>query len=146
MATTTYKKLQEYNIVIRMTAGSKIIHLKDKTAISAKTRAWRKFRREFKRHDFSVLTETQDERKQYPLLEAISMRYDGEDILKADGLDRAIIGIEEHSMRLIYSETKVIGILMEQGMTWEEAWEYYGFNIKDAYVGENTPIWCEDDL
>ena len=68
-----------------------------------------------------------------------------EDILKADGFDDAIIGIDEHSMRLIYSISKCIEIL-SRDMTEEEAIEYFEFNVNAAYFGEKTPIWCRDDL
>ena len=68
-----------------------------------------------------------------------------EDILKADGFDDAIIGIDEHSMRLIYSISKCIEIL-SRDMTEEEAIEYFEFNVNGAYFGEKTPIWCRDDL
>jgi hypothetical protein len=72
--------------------------------------------------------------------------YPEEDILKADGLDDAIIGIEESSLRLIYSKKKVINILVKEGLTYMEALEHFGFNIEGAYVGEKTPIWCTDDF
>jgi hypothetical protein len=31
-------------------------------------------------------------------------------------------------------------------MNEEEAVEYFDFNVKGAYMGEKTPIWCIDDL
>jgi len=68
-----------------------------------------------------------------------------DDILKADGFDTAIIGIDEQSMRLIYSVTKCIEVLMIN-MTEEDAIEYFNFNVKDAYIGNKTPIWCNDEL
>jgi len=68
-----------------------------------------------------------------------------DEILKADGFDDAIIGIEETSMRLIYSISKCIEILSKD-MTEEEAIEYFEFNVSGAYFGEKTPIWCRDDL
>jgi len=78
------------------------------------------------------------------MLDKIVEYYSEEDILKADGLDEAIIGIDEKSMRLIYSYNKVIEIL-KRDMTEEEAIEYYYYNIESAYVGDKTPIWCKDD-
>lgn len=54
------------------------------------------------------------------MLDEIVEYYSEEDILKADGLDEAIIGIDEKSMRLIYSSNKVIEIL-KRDMTEEEA-------------------------
>jgi hypothetical protein len=47
-------------------------------------------------------------------------------------------------MRIIYSVKKCLDILESQGMEMVEAIEYFDFNVKDAYVGEKTPIWCED--
>ena len=85
------------------------------------------------------------ENKNSEILNNIVDRYTEEEILIADGLDKAIIGIDEHSMRLIYSYTKIIQILMDD-MTREEAIEYFEFNIQSAYLGDQTPIYCMDDF
>ena len=37
-----------------------------------------------------------------------------------------------------------VEILVEDGMTMEDAMEYFDFNVKDAWVGDKTPIWCND--
>ena len=69
----------------------------------------------------------------------------GEDILTADGLDDAIIGVGTRCGQpplAVYDATKVLDILVERdGMTYEEAQEYFSFNIEGAWVGEQTPIW-----
>jgi len=78
------------------------------------------------------------------MLEKILEQHEDEEILIADGFDSAVIGIEENSMRLIYSVEKCINILMDQGMDMTEAVEYFEFNVSGSYVGEKTPIWCED--
>ena len=31
-------------------------------------------------------------------------------------------------------------------MSEEEASEYFFYNVAGAYVGEKTPIWCQDDF
>jgi len=81
------------------------------------------------------------------LLYGIVEYYEGEEILTADGFDEAVIGIDEGSGRIIYSVGKCIEILMvEQEMGLEESLEFFNFNVKGAYVGEKTPIWCEDML
>ena len=49
-------------------------------------------------------------------------------------------------MRLIYSKSLCINILISQGMTEEEALEYFEFNVSSAWLGDMTPIWCLDDL
>jgi hypothetical protein len=66
-----------------------------------------------------------------------------EEFLIADGFDDAIIGVEESSMKLIYSVSKCISILCTY-MNESDAIEYFEFNVKGSYVGEKTPIWCED--
>ena len=67
------------------------------------------------------------------------------DALFMDGLDEAIIGItvgqSGMSYVVVYDEQKIIEILMEdEELSEEDAWDYYGFNVQGAYVGENTPI------
>lgn len=78
------------------------------------------------------------------ILEQIVEQYQDEDILKADGFDNAILGIDSKTMRLIYSSKKCIDILIDQEMSREEALEYFSYNVEGAYVGEKTPIWCDD--
>jgi len=78
------------------------------------------------------------------MLEKILEQFQDDEILIADGFDNAVIGIEENSMRLIYSVEKCINILMDQGMDMTEAVEYFDFNVSGSYMGEKTPIWCDD--
>ena len=81
------------------------------------------------------------------LLDGIVHYYENEDILTADGFDEAVIGIDDKTMRVIYSVTKCIEILMtEMDMSMEEAVEFFEFNVKGSELGEKTPIWCEDML
>ena len=69
---------------------------------------------------------------------------DDPQVLLADGLDDAFIGIGCAFNAVpvaIYNRDKVIEILMTRDvMTYEEAWEFFEFNISGAYVGESTPI------
>jgi len=78
------------------------------------------------------------------MVQKILDTYPDEDILMADGFDEAVIGIETKTMRVIYSVSKCIEILVEQGMSEFEAIEYFDFNVSGSYVGEKTPIWCDD--
>lgn len=80
---------------------------------------------------------------QLELLDYILGNYPDEQFLIVDGFDQAIIGVEETSMRLIYSKDKIIEILMQE-MEEADAHEHYDFNIAGAYVGEKTPIFCND--
>jgi len=77
------------------------------------------------------------------MINEIIEQYAEETFLKADGFDKAIIGVEENSMRLIYSVSKCLAILCED-MIQEDAVEYFEYNVKGSYMGEKTPIWCED--
>lgn len=66
-------------------------------------------------------------------------------VLLADGLDEALLGLVQQKGAqaeyvACYDRKKVIEILMKRdGMTEEEAEEFFGFNIGDAYVGPGTP-------
>ncbi len=64
-----------------------------------------------------------------------------EEMMFADGFDDALIGhIERAGMSSIacYDKYKCVEILAEN-MPYEDALEYFYFNILGAYVGENTP-------
>ena len=71
-----------------------------------------------------------------------------DDTLKVDGFDDAIMGYAGRCGMndvLLYSTNKIIQILMERdGMTDEEAIEFFEFNIKGAYMGEGTPLYYDD--
>lgn len=74
-------------------------------------------------------------------LDEILDYYPEEELLKADGFDDAVIGIDPESMRLVYDRNKMFDILVKQDMSMEEAVEYLEFNTFCAYVGEKTPIY-----
>jgi len=81
--------------------------------------------------------------------EILAEQYSDVELLQADGLDDAIIGVVFDIMnavpRIAYSTTKCLEILMRRdGMSEEEALEYFDFNIHGAYMGEKTPIWVDD--
>jgi len=70
-----------------------------------------------------------------------------EEALLADGFDDALIGADYGQNRAVYSIELMLQILMERdGMSLDEAREYFDFNIGCAYVGEFTPlyVWTED--
>lgn len=73
----------------------------------------------------------------------IKQQYQEEILLAADGFDEAIIGIDEATMRIIYSYKKCIEILC-RNMSEEDAMEYFSFNVSGAFMGTKTPIWCAD--
>ena len=73
---------------------------------------------------------------------------DDERMVKADGLEDAIIGIGSRINMpdvLVYSYNKCLKIFMERdGMTREEAVEGMEFNVVGAWVGETTPIFVHE--
>ena len=80
------------------------------------------------------------------MIERIMEWFPEEEIILADGFDKAIIGVCNNDMRVIYSKSLCIDILMNEGMDEEEAIEYFEYNVSGSYVGEKTPIWCLDDF
>jgi hypothetical protein len=77
------------------------------------------------------------------MLSKIIESYPDEEILCADGFDDAVIGIESSTMRLIYSTRLCIAILCRD-MSFEDAVDYFAYNVSGSYMGERTPIWCDD--
>lgn len=76
--------------------------------------------------------------------EAIIEYYaDTDDVLFADGFDSAIIGFDPNLWRVVYSRQKCIEVLVQDGITEEEAIDYLEYNTFNAYVGEKTPVWVE---
>jgi hypothetical protein len=77
-------------------------------------------------------------------LEEIINSYGDEDLLKADGFDEAVIGIEINTGRLVYDIFKMRELLIKNdGMSSDDAMEYLDFNVLGAYMGEKTPIYVQ---
>ncbi len=79
------------------------------------------------------------------MIEQILNRYEDIEIVKADGFNDAIIGIDFENLRLVYSISKALEILKKH-MNEEEAAEFFEFNVRQAYFGAKTPIWCDDNF
>lgn len=71
--------------------------------------------------------------------EAIFDKFPEEEFLFADGFDEAIVGVDSKGLRLVYSIEACIETLMKD-MCFEDAHEYFFFNVEGAYMGEKTPI------
>ena len=69
-----------------------------------------------------------------------------DEIMIADDLNEAVIGICAITDRIIYSVRKCIEILMTQNMGYDEAVEFFEYNVLGSYVGIQTPIWCYDNF
>jgi hypothetical protein len=63
----------------------------------------------------------------------------------ADGFDEAILGVDSCNSRVIYSVEKCYQVLRERdGMSQDDAEEFFAFNVLGSFMGEKTPIWCFD--
>ena len=69
------------------------------------------------------------------------------DALMCDGFDDAIIGIAERinlGPVVAYDVDKMIDIMVQRdGMTHEEAIEFFDYNIIGAWMGEFTPVFIK---
>jgi hypothetical protein len=84
------------------------------------------------------------------MLQEIVDMFPESEILKCDGYDDCILGYDynwDGNIRLIYSIKAILDkMVKEDGISDEEAIEHFEFNFRGAYMGEKTPIWCQDDL
>ncbi len=69
------------------------------------------------------------------------------ELIKVDGFDAAIVGVASRigsADFLVYSREKCVEILMaDDAMNYDEADEYFDFNVAGAYVGPTTPAFIE---
>ena len=71
---------------------------------------------------------------------------DEPDILFADGFDEAIAGVtwDGERTRVVYETEEILNILMERdNMTYDEASEFFDFNVAGAHMGVYTPLYLE---
>ena len=70
---------------------------------------------------------------------------DEPEMLFADGYDEAIAGVvwDGERTRVVYTTEKILAILMEDGMTYDEASEFFDFNVAGSYMGVYTPLYLE---
>jgi len=70
-----------------------------------------------------------------------------EDLIIFNGLDDAFLGVVysfDMDARTCYDKEKIITILMDRDcMTYDEAIEFFEFNIAGLYAGERTPFILE---
>lgn len=67
--------------------------------------------------------------------------------LKMDGYDDCLIGVVERfgqSPILCYDKEKVISKLMDEGMTEDQAIEFFEYNQLGAWMGEKTPCFLTE--
>jgi hypothetical protein len=69
-------------------------------------------------------------------------------VLRADGFDDAVVGITlvNDVWVCIYDEDKIIEKLTKDDMSYEEAREYFEYNILGAYMGTGTPVFMQGSI
>ena len=74
----------------------------------------------------------------------VDENYPDEDILIPDGLEEAFVGIATQFNKpiAIFDAKKCIDIL-SRDMSYEQAVEYFSYNVQGAYVGESTPAFLD---
>ena len=68
------------------------------------------------------------------------------DLLKVDGFDDCILGVVHRFGQdpiLCYSRNKVIKKLERQGMTCDDAKEFFEYNQLGSWVGKKTPCFLD---
>ena len=74
----------------------------------------------------------------------------GDDLMFATNFDNAIIGVSmgiSCGTKVVYdAEEMARTLVISEGMTEQEAWEYLEFNTFNAYIGDNTPIFVITSL
>ena len=71
---------------------------------------------------------------------------DEPNILFAEGFDEAIAGVvwDGERTRVVYDTELILELLMGRSeMTYEEAVEYFDYNIAGSHMGEYTPLYLE---
>ena len=64
----------------------------------------------------------------------------------ADGYDKAIAGVvwDGERTRVVYETEGILKILMDRDeMSYDEAAEFFDFNVAGAYMGVYTPLYME---
>lgn len=70
--------------------------------------------------------------------------------LEPDYFDEAIIGVAQNAAGLFavaYSEPTILRLLQKhEDMDADEAVEWYSFNTAQAYIGEGSPLFVDDEI
>lgn len=74
------------------------------------------------------------------ICEWLETNFPDEEFLLADGLEEAFVGVDLDTMKTMYDSNKCLDIYVEDGMSYEDALEYFDFNVVGACLGEKTPI------
>lgn len=69
------------------------------------------------------------------------------EIMLADGFDEAFIGVgyQFNKTIAVYDKQRCLQVLVDRdGMTHDEASEYFEYNVNGSYVGPLTPVFMDN--
>ena len=69
---------------------------------------------------------------------------DETELIKADGFDDAIIGLEQQQMKLVYSVPMCIDVLVKEGMSVDDAIDYFEYNVRGSLTFD-SPLFVDTD-
>lgn len=92
--------------------------------------------------------EAKEQAEESPMTVSEYCEYEEIDVLTLDGFEDCVVGAslttgffyEDEQPRLVYDAEKIVKKLMLDGISREDAEEYFQFNIIGAYVGKKTPM------
>jgi hypothetical protein len=85
-----------------------------------------------------------------PMEQILGLAEDGEEVLLCDGLEAALLGVQQTfedggiAYRAIYSLRRCVEVMVEGGLTYDDALEDLSFNTLGAYAGKTTPSFLLD--
>ena len=74
--------------------------------------------------------------------DTLNEEYEGVMLLEPAKFDAAIVGVTERCGQeptVCYDLEKILKILVGEGMSYDEAVEYYEYNVVGAWMGDQTP-------
>ena len=81
---------------------------------------------------------------QQSLIARIVDFYPDEVFIKPEGFDEAVIGVEGETLVLVYSVKKCLQILVDSGMDYMDAVNFFEYHVRNQDFGTRTPLFIED--
>jgi hypothetical protein len=71
-----------------------------------------------------------------------------ENLIVLDGFNSAVLGLVSsfEGPRIVYNLKTILEILQKEGMSREESLEYFNFNILNAHMGPQNPVFLDVEL
>ena len=93
----------------------------------------------------SIIQEIKNYRKQELENLKDSIREANELALLIDGHDNALAGWSTDGKAIYFIDDIIANLMHRDKMTYDEAIEFFYFNIAGSYLGDNTPIYMYDN-